>query len=265
MERLGVDSARSGIDVAGPEDGQAIVFVHGAMFTRKLWLPQLAALENEYRVVAPDLPGHGVRSHETFRMGPTIDLLEDVIEEYTDGSAVLVGLSLGGYAATEYAYRNPEDVDGLVLTGCSANPVGGMATVTRAVGGLSRLVTTPDVGCRAVERIGSRWVRNRDLPDDVEAAIIDAGIYPREFGRADPDVRDEDFRAKLSTYPGPTLILNGEHDKIMRRGEREHAGAAVDGRIEVLADVGHICNIHRPQTYTTRVRNFLRQQVEQIA
>ncbi|ELY53296.1 alpha/beta fold hydrolase [Natronolimnohabitans innermongolicus] len=261
MARHDDDSGRPGIDVAGPEGEQAIVFVHGAMFTRSMWLPQFVELQDEYRVVAPDLPGHGVRSYEPFRMDTAIDLLEGAIDDYTDGSAVLVGLSLGGYVATEYAYRHPEDVDGLVLTGCSANPTGGMATVTRAVGGLWRLATKPERGRRAVERLGYRWVRNRDLPDEIESAIIDAGIYPREFGRADPDIRDEDFRAKLSTYPGPTLILNGEHDKIMRRGEREHAAAAADGRVEVLADVGHICNLHRPQTYTTRVRHFLRQRV----
>ena len=261
MFRRSSDDGSSGIDITGPDDGQAIVFVHGAMFTRKMWLPQVRGLADDYRVVAPDLPGHGVRADETFRMGPAIDLLEDVIDTHTDGTAVLVGLSLGGYVATEYAYRRPGDVDGLVLTGASANPVGGMETVTRAVGGVSRLATKPDAGKRVVERFGQRWVNNRDLPEDVKREIIDAGIYPKQFGDAGPDVAGVDFRAKLSTYPGPTLILNGENDKIMRRGERDHAAAATDGRIEVLADVGHICNLHRAETYTSRVRNFVRQRV----
>ncbi|MXV61654.1 alpha/beta fold hydrolase [Natronorubrum sp. JWXQ-INN-674] len=261
MAKRGGDRGLEGIDVAGPDDAQSIVFVHGAMFTRKMWLPQQRGLSDEYRVVAPDLPGHGVRAAETFRMEPAIDLLETVFERYTDGSAVLVGLSLGGYVATEYAYRRPGDVDGLVLTGASPNPVRGMELLTRATGGIARLATKPDAGKRAVERLGERWVRNRELPEDVKAAIIESGIYPKQFGDAGPDIAGEDFRAKLSTYPGPTLVLNGERDKIMRRGERKHAAAAQDGRIEVLADVGHICNLHRPKTYTFRVRNFVRQRV----
>ncbi len=179
MSRRGGDDEIAGIDVAGPEDGQSIVFVHGAMFTRKMWLPQTRGLSDEYRVVAPDLPGHGVRSNETFRMDPAIDLLEDVIEEYTDGSAVLVGLSLGGYVATEYAYRQPDNVDGLVLSGSSANPIGGMETLTRATGSISRLATKPDISKRIVERLGQRWVNNRDLPEDVKREIIEAGIYPK--------------------------------------------------------------------------------------
>ncbi|QFU81614.1 alpha/beta fold hydrolase [Natronorubrum aibiense] len=260
---FGRDTERGydGIDVAGPADGTPIVFVHGAMFTRTMWRPQQRGLSDAYRVVAPDLPGHGVRASETFQMEPAIGVLEDAIERHTDGNPVLVGLSLGGYVATEYAYHNPADVDGLVLTGSSANPVGGMETLTRGFGGLARLATKPELGNRLVERLGEQWVRNRDLPTDTEAAIIDAGIYPRQFGNAGPPLAGEDFRAKLSTYPGPTLILNGEHDKVMRRGEREHASAAQDARIEVLAGVGHICNLHRPETYTSRVRNFVQQRV----
>ncbi|APX95184.1 alpha/beta fold hydrolase [Natronorubrum daqingense] len=261
MSRREADSGRSAIDDAGSDEHQSIVFVHGAMFTRKLWLPQVRGLADDYHTVAFDLPGHGDRANEPFRMNPAIAVLEHVIETETDGSAVLVGLSLGGYVVTEYAYRYPDDVDGLVLTGSSANPVGGMETLTRGAGALARLATKPDIGERTVRRLGERWVRNRDLPADVEAAIIEAGIYPRQFGNAGPEIAGEDFRAKLSTYPGPTMVLNGEHDKIMRRGERAHAGAAQDARLEVLAGVGHICNLHRPATYADRVRRFLRQRV----
>jgi pimeloyl-ACP methyl ester carboxylesterase len=250
-----------GVDVDGPADAQAIVFVHGAMFTREMWLPQRRALADEFRVAALNLPGHGTFADETFRMEPAIDRLENVIDTAASGSAVLVGLSLGGYVATEYASRNPQDVNGLILTGSSANPVRGMRLVTRANGTLAHLLTRPDIGKRAVERLATRWVRNRDLPQGVEAEIIAAGFCPKQFGDAGPDVRGVNFRKKLSTYPGPTLIINGEHDKIMRRGEREHAAAAQDARIEVLAGVGHICNLHRPETYTDRVRNFVRRDV----
>ncbi|ELY58529.1 alpha/beta fold hydrolase [Natronococcus jeotgali] len=261
MPLFGDSRERDGVDVDGPADAQAIVFVHGAMFTRTMWLPQRRALADEFRVAAFDLPGHGVYADESFRMEPAIDRLAETIETTTDGSAVLVGLSLGGYVATEYASRHPEAVDGLVLTGSSANPVRGMELATRANGALTRLLTRPDVGKRAVERLATRWVRNRDLEPDVERAIIEAGFYPKQFGDAGPDVAGVDFREKLSTYPGPTLIINGENDKIMRRGERAHAAAAQDARIEVLEGVGHICNLHRPETYTARIRNFVRQRV----
>ncbi|WP_049921754.1 alpha/beta fold hydrolase [Halopiger djelfimassiliensis] len=249
------------VDVDGPADAQAIVFVHGAVMTRQMWLPQRRDLAGEFRVVAPDLPGHGTRAHERFQLEPAVAQLREVIRNDTDGTAILVGLSLGGYVATEYAHRHPSDVDGLVLSGSSANPVRGLELLTRATGGLARLVTKPDLGKRGVEWVATRWVRNRDLPSDIETAIIEAGFYPKPFGEAGPDIAGRDFRTALSTYPGPTLVLNGENDTIMRRGEQAHAAAAQNGRVEVLADVGHICNLHRPAAYTSHVRRFARRTV----
>ena len=261
MDVTDESSGLEGVDVDGPSDARSIVFVHGAMFTRKMWLPQRRALSADYHTVAPDLPGHGARAGKPFRMEPAIDVLEETLEAHTDGSAVLVGLSLGGYAATEYAYRHPDDVDALVLSGSSVNPTGAMDLGTRLTGGLARLLTRPDLGKRGVEKLATRWVHNRDLPPDIEREIIEAGFYPKQFGDAGPDIAGEDFRAKLSTYPGSTLVLNGENDKLMRRGERDHAAAARDGRVEVLAGAGHICNLHRPETYTDRVRRFVRRSV----
>ncbi|MDF9744155.1 alpha/beta fold hydrolase [Natrinema salsiterrestre] len=261
MNRTDESGGTRGVHVTGPSDAQSIAFVHGAMFTRTMWLPQQRELAEEYHTIAPDLPGHGTRAGEPFRMEPAVDVLEEVFETHTDGSAVLVGLSLGGYAATEYAYRHPDQVDALVLSGSSVNPTGKMELGTRLTGGLARLLTKPDLGKRAGEKLAARWVTKRDLPPDIERAIIEAGFYPKQFGDAGPDITGVDFRAKLSTYPGSTLILNGENDKLMRRGEQAHAAAARDGRVEVLAGVGHICNLHRPTTYTDRVRRFVRRAV----
>jgi len=60
-----------------------------------MWLPQTRDLSGEFHTVAPDLPGHGTRAGKPFRMEPAIDVLEDTLETHVDGSAVLVGLSLG--------------------------------------------------------------------------------------------------------------------------------------------------------------------------
>jgi pimeloyl-ACP methyl ester carboxylesterase len=53
-------------DAAGPVNGPAIVLVHGSVVTRKMWLPQLRGLADGYRVLAPDLPGHGALAHVPF-------------------------------------------------------------------------------------------------------------------------------------------------------------------------------------------------------
>jgi pimeloyl-ACP methyl ester carboxylesterase len=194
-------------------------------------------------------------------MEPALEQLDEVVEELAGGHAILVGLSLGGYVVTEYANRHPEKVDGLVLTGCSANPVGRMELVTRAVGGVSRLATRSDLVERGVRRVGERWVRKRDISPEAKREIIESGIYPRQFGEAGPDLRGKDFRAALASYPGPTLILNGERDLIMRRAEEDHAAAGQDVYTAVIDGVGHICNLHRPEAFDDAIRQFDRRAV----
>lgn len=245
-----------GVDVAGPEDAQSIVFVHGSVFTRTMWAPQRKALSDEFRIVAPDMVGHGTRGDEQFRFEPTVDLLDEAVEQAAGGSGIVVGLSLGGYVATEYARRHPEKVDGLVISGSSANPVEKMNYVTRAVGGVSRLATRSDRVEGAVGRLAERWVNKRDLPSDVKREIIDSGFYPRTFGDAGPYLAGHDFRAAFGEYPGPSLVLNGQKDLVMRKGEENHAAAARDARVEVLDGAGHVCNLHRPTEYTAAIRRF---------
>lgn len=261
MDQISDEAELEGVDVAGPPDAQPIVFVHGAMFTRKMWAPQRDALSNEYRVIVPDLPGHGTRADESFRMEPALDLLDEVIESFAGGHAILVGLSLGGYVSTEYASRHPEKVDGLVLTGSSANPVGRMEPATRAVGGMSRLVTRSDLAERGIRKAGERWVHKRDLSPETKTEIIESGIYPRQFGEAGPELAGKDFRSALASYPGPTLVLNGERDLVMRRGEEAHAAAGQNVYTSVLDGVGHIGNLHRPEAFTNAIRQFDRQAV----
>ncbi|APW97719.1 alpha/beta hydrolase [Halobiforma lacisalsi AJ5] len=253
---MATESGR-GVDVAGPPEAQSIVLAHGAMFTRKMWGPQRDALAEEFRVVAPDLPGHGDRSGESFDLERGIAVLDDAIESYAGGSAVLVGLSLGGYLVTEYASRYPAKVDGLVVVGSSANPVRGLNLATRLTGAVVRLATRSDLVERAAQRLGKRWVRNRDLSPEHEREILESGIFPREFGTPGPDIAGRNARAKLESYPGPVLVVNGERDALMRRGEREHA-AASGGDVVVLRDAGHICNLHRPEAFTDVVRRFVR-------
>lgn len=247
-----------GVDVAGPPDGRPIVFVHGAMFTRKMWAPQRDALSEEFRVLAPDLPGHGARANEPFDLNAAIAVLDETIEGLAGGHAVLVGLSLGGYVITEYAGRYPEKVDGLVIADSSANPVRSMNPLTRLTGGIARLATRSDLVERAVARLGKRWVRNRDLDPEHEAEIVSSGIYPREFGRAGPYLAGRDFRTELEAYPGPVLIVNGEKDAVMRKGERDHARAGGNADVIVLEDVGHVSNLHRPEAFTDAVGRFVR-------
>jgi len=259
------ETGAGGLDAAGPEDAPTVVFLHGAVFTRKEWVPQRESLKDAFRVLAPDLPGHGERAARDFRMEPALDAVDDVVRGEANGPVTLVGLSLGGYVATAYASQHPDAVDGLVVSGSSANPVDKLETVTCAVAGLSRLATRSERVRNKVRALAASWVEKRDLPPEQTAEIVRAGFYPRQFGEAGPQLAGQDFRAMFASYPGPTLVLNGEADKLMRQGEDGHVAAARNARAEVVGNAGHACNLGNPTQYTDAVRRFYRQSVAPTA
>jgi len=245
------------VDVAGPDDATPIVFVHGTIFNRTMWAPQRDALSTEYRVLTPELPGHGTRADEPFRLETAVESLEATVDTLVDEPVHLVGLSLGGYVATEFARRRPGAVETLVLSGSSANPVGFLGKVTHVLGRIGLRAAESGLVERATNWLAERYVRSRDLGPETTAEILEAGFDLRPFGEAGIEIAGEDFRAALASFPGPTLVLNGKWDLVMRLGEEDHASAAQDASVWVVDGASHACNLDQPDAYTERLGRFI--------
>lgn len=252
-----LESEREHVDVVGPPDAPPVVLVHGTVFNRTMWGPQREALSDEFRVIAPDLPGHGDRRDERFRLAAGIETVERVVDRLADDPVRLVGLSLGGYVATAYAHRNPERVERLVVADSCANPTGVLSVLSRLVGGTALLASKSDTVERGVDRLASWWVRNRDIAPELKAEIVDAGFDLEPFGRAGFEIAGQDFRAMFGAYDGPALVVNGQWDLLMRRGEAAHAAAAKDAKVTVIRGAGHACNLEEPTAFTTVLRGFI--------
>ncbi len=95
---------KSAFDVVGPQNAFPIVLVHGVSWTRKMWMPQMEALSDEFRVIAIDLPGHGVLHEQSFQLKAAVQAVMESLRQQTDDRALIVGLSLGGYVAMAYAH-----------------------------------------------------------------------------------------------------------------------------------------------------------------
>lgn len=246
-----------GVEIAGPPDGEPIVFVHGVMFTRKQWVPQREDLTDEFRYVAMDLPGHGEWDDQDFRLEVAVDRLDEVIERAADGSAAVVGLSLGGYVATEYASRHPEKVDALVISGSSANPVGRLETLTKVVSTIAEYASKSDRINSAATWLNERFIKSLDLPPDAEREILDAGFFPEQFSEGGFELAGRDFRAAFAEYPGPAFVLNGKWDLLNRLGEKKHAKASPNAAAGAIPGTGHVCTLEKPDVYASAVRRFL--------
>jgi pimeloyl-ACP methyl ester carboxylesterase len=239
--------------MAGPADAPAIVLVHGSVVTRKMWLPQLRGLSDAFRVIAPDLPGHGSRANEPFTFAGASRMLDEVIERTAGGRALVVGASLGGYVAIDMAHRYPSRAAGLVISGASRNVMGALGLYLRFVGGAMRRGWLKQTRERAEER--TRRLFSPALADVAEEQIK-AGVYPDALGSAFAEMAGRDFQLLLADYPGPTLILNGERDAGPRAGAARFARSARQAEVATIPGAGHACSLDQPEAFTRAVRAF---------
>lgn len=241
----------SSYTAVGPPGAPAIVLVHGTRLSRGMWHPQLAALSGGFRVIALDLPGHGALRDRAFDWDEAVDEIARVIDEAADGRAVLCGLSLGGYLAIDVAARYPDKVAGLAISGASAEPRGLVMPI--AIGWLAYLMdrtSTP-----RLERINRSWFRRR-YPPATSNAVLAGGFGFAAGSAALRDLIGRDARASFASYPGPTLILNGQLDVPFRLGQGGFRRAAKDARVVVLRRATHLANLDRPSAYSSALARF---------
>lgn len=208
-----------------------------------MWRHQVADLALTHRVIVVDLPGHGTRAHEPFSFATAIGSLRRIIEREAGRAAVVVGSSLGGYVAMELATTHPEWVSGLVLVGASAEPRSVAKRAPLAAGAFMIATLT-----RALLR------RSVDLESGHEPNAAH-GPFFRGYRQAIREMLARSFTARLATYGGPTLIINGEHDRLFHR-EQDRFRTACSGRLIVVPDSGHRVNEERPDRFNRLLEQF---------
>ncbi|MET9804702.1 alpha/beta hydrolase [Streptomyces sp. NPDC006368] len=234
-------------------DSVPMVFVHGTRFSAGQWSVQLAALRDEFPVLAVDLPGHGERSAHPWSLDSATEIIASAVDSLDRGPALVVGHSLGGYASLEFARRRPEQLRGLVLAGASASTRGLWAAPYRWV---ARQV--PRIPADRLARWNDRLLR-RLYPPEVVEATIRAGYSFHTLPAAWDEVLGRFDAGAMRFVKAPVLILNGEKDAVFRSGERDFARAHPHARVELVPRAGHLANFDAPGAFTDAVRRFARQ------
>jgi pimeloyl-ACP methyl ester carboxylesterase len=237
--------------------GRPLLLLHAFPLSAEQWLPQMAQVPPGWRFIAPDLRGFGGTDPGPLDGGMAMDVYaRDVVEfmlHLDVPSAVIAGLSMGGYVALALARRAPARLQGLVLadTRATADSPEARAARDRMLAILER--DGPDGVAREMlpKLTGQTSQRLQpDLHDAIRQVIV--GNTPAGIAAAIGAMKDRpDSTALLGAVACPTTIICGVEDVITPPAESEAMQREIPGsRLVLLPEAGHLSNLENAEAFT---------------
>jgi len=251
IQRVSVVSAELSCDIRG--QGKALVFVHGNAGTRQNWRPQIEHFARRFRVVAPDLRGHGDSEKPTgpYPISAFVGDLARLLDALDIDRAVVAGHSMGGRVAMSFALEHPKRVLGLVLAGTSATPfdrAGEQIARVRALG---------------LERELREFIEFESSPQTPEAMkreLLEEALKTPEHVRIAlwKAVSEFDVSTRLGDIRTPTLIIVGDLDRGAPLAAARQLHERIPGsQLAIVHDVAHFTMLERPQLVNRHIDAFL--------
>lgn len=238
-------------------EGPTIVLIHGIAGSSTTWRGVMPVLAERYTVIAPDLLGHGqsAKPRGDYSLGAYASGIRDLLAVLGHERATLVGHSLGGGVAMQFAYQFPEWAERLVLVasgglGKEVSPLLKAVTLPGAEyllplllhrrireavewpGGVARRV-----GWRPGTSLTEVWRSYTTLTDrHGQQAFIHTVRSVIDMAGQRVSAHDRLYLAAAV----PTLIVWGDHDRIIPVNHAYSAAEAIPGaRLEILDGAGH--------------------------
>jgi pimeloyl-ACP methyl ester carboxylesterase len=241
-----------------------VVLLHGFPLSSAMWRQQADALAAAgHAVLLTDLPGFGTTS--VLDAPPAMSAMADWVSAQMEllgmDSAVVVGLSMGGYVAMELLRRNPAMVSALVLcdTKASADGPEARANRERIAEAVLEAGSTRSLARTMPETLlgeGSRANRP-DLIDRVTEWIDSADPRAVAWAQRAMAARHEAFDV-LASAQIPTMIIWGSQDVVSVRADQEAMlEAAPHARFEVVESAGHLSSVEQPDRVSTLLLEFV--------
>jgi pimeloyl-ACP methyl ester carboxylesterase len=254
----------------GPRGGPAIMLVHGFAASVHAWRPWVERLKGDYRLIAIDLPGHGLTEtppgYQATLEGNAA-LVDALAEKLGVRHFVLAGNSMGGAVSLAYAMAHPDRLDGLVLVDAAGWPGDGKSGGPPAFVGLFNngfgrfLIKLIDPHLIATSGLKSAYVDEALVTDDLvdRYANFAMGEGHRDVlltqrSQASPPWTVDSFR-KIDV---PTLVMVGEKDALIPPADAQAiANAIPKAYLVTYPEGGHLPMEQLPDETVRTLRAFM--------
>jgi pimeloyl-ACP methyl ester carboxylesterase len=237
-----VDGRRWHYYTAGDPSAPPVLMVHGFRSSARFFRLAMLSLSDRWRVVAPDLPGHG--DSEPWDPDEDVveqwELLEGFSEELDLRELAVIGNSRGGAVALQLAARRPDLVTRLVLIAAPTKPFNaGTLDIKRRV--VNEEALTEDL----LRDMGKTMMASRDY-ETARRRAVEANSLER------------DLRPIMGDVMAPTLVIWGAEDRTIpvEMGLELLAGVP-DSRMRIVGGAGHVALLDKPEEMLSLIRTFL--------
>ncbi len=265
---LEVSGGRVAYELRG--HGPAIVLLHEGIADRRMWNREFSTLANEFRTARYDLRGYGSSPAATSEFSPVQDLLT-LLDHFQMTRPLIVGPSVGGKIALDFALEHPDHVGGLLLV---APGYSGM-DYDHVPGGKSAFERDERLSKAAADA----WAA-RDLDSATEhlrqlwaSALSGEGLELfRTMVRDNAKEIFEEQSGRFETRSGgpaagrlgeirvPTRILVGDRDNpVMPLCANFLARGIANAQVELVPGADHLLNLSQPAAFDSAIRRFLQQ------
>lgn len=230
--------------------GKPVILIHGVGLDHDMWKPQVMGLKKNYRVITYDMLGHGNTTHilgERF-LGDFVQQLYKLLINMNLKSAAIVGFSMGGIVARQFATQYPEMTTKLVLM----NTVFRRSKVEQEAV-LERYLSAKNNGFRQqIDPAIKRWFSPKftaSNPETISKIISrlkrnDKQGYLEAY-KIFATVRDPDTSLQINC---PTLIVTGELDSgSTPQMAQEMSKVIVDSEVKILTNLQHMTPVEDPE------------------
>ncbi len=239
---------------------RVLVFVNSLGTDLRLWdelMPELAA---HFAIVRYDLRGHGLTDCPAgpYAIDDFADDLEGLVAALELDELALVGSSIGGMIALEFAARRPDLIDALILLDTQAR-------IGSAEGWDQRIEAVQQQGLpRLAPQVMKIWFSEQFAGRRPEVAGGFRNMLVRSpaegYTASCAALRDADLSDRLGAVQSPTLVMAGEYDRSTTPDQcRQLAESLPAGRFSLIEGAGHLPSVERPNQVARQLTGFLKE------
>jgi pimeloyl-ACP methyl ester carboxylesterase len=239
--------------------GSTVVLIHGGNTDRRMWDREFAAWSDAYRVIRYDVRGFG-RSTRPAEPYASHEDLATILDSLGIRRVVIVGLSLGGRIAVDFALTHPDRVAGMVLVGPGLSGFPWARDADPSWTAIGQAIERRDSTAAALHWLETPYMKPAMERPELRPLLRQLAVDNASSWVTKDSEQELDPPAyrRLSEIEVPTLIVVGQRDIADIQRIVAKIGSDIRGSSRVtIPGAGHMVNLERPAEFERVVRPFL--------